>query len=127
MKILVIEDEISIANLLKKGLEMEQYAVELAHDGQTGLDKASKNNYDLIITDIMLPTIDGMELCRLLRSKNIETPIIMLTARDAAEDKVLGLDAGADDYLVKPFTFEKLNTRIKAVLRLRKIKDEMDA
>jgi len=122
MKILVVEDEAAIAKILKRGLEMEQYAVDLAYDGQEGLEKASKDNYDLIITDVMLPTIDGMELCKLLRKRNIETPVIMLTARDTVEDKVLGLDAGADEYLTKPFTLEKLNARIKAVLRLRKIK-----
>ena len=125
MKILVVEDEVKIAGLIRKALEIEKYVVDLAYDGQAGLERAAKGNYDLIIMDVMLPGIDGMEVCKALRRKRINTPVIMLTARDSAEDKVLGLDAGADDYLVKPFTFEKLNARIKSVLRLRKINNEI--
>lgn len=120
MTILVVEDEIKITRFIKKGLEMEHYTVETAYDGQEALDKAEINNYDLIILDIMLPKINGLEVCKKLRENKVETPIIMLTARDTVEDRVKGLDVGADDYLVKPFAFGELIARIRALLRREK-------
>lgn len=120
MNILVVEDEQRIARFIKKGLELEKYAVDIAGDGQKALDLIRVNGYDLIILDIMLPQIEGLEVCRKMREENIETPVIMLTARDSVEDRVKGLDAGADDYLVKPFAFGELLARIRALLRREK-------
>jgi heavy metal response regulator len=120
MTILVVEDEIKITRFIKKGLEMEHYTVETAYDGEEALEKSEINNYDLIILDIMLPKMDGVEVTRKLRENKIETPIIMLTARDTVDDRVRGLDAGADDYLVKPFAFGELVARIRALLRREK-------
>jgi len=120
MTILVVEDEIKITRFVKKGLEMEHFTVETAYDGKEGLEKAEVNNYDLIILDIMLPEIDGVEVCRRLRENKVETPIIMLTARDTIEDRIKGLDVGADDYLIKPFAFGELVARIRALLRREK-------
>jgi DNA-binding response OmpR family regulator len=118
MKLLVVEDEHKIANALKQGLEQESYAVDVAYDGDQGLANALGSNYDLILLDRMLPgSIDGLELCRQLRGKNIHTPILMLTAKDGVNDRVSGLDSGADDYLAKPFAFEELLARIRALLR----------
>lgn len=121
MVILVVEDEVKITRFIKKGLEMEHYTVEVAYDGKDALNKAEVNNYDLIILDIMIPVMDGVEVCKALREKKIDTPIIMLTARDTIEDRVSGLDAGADDYLVKPFAFGELLARIRALLRREKV------
>jgi len=120
MVILVVEDEIKITRFIKKGLEMEHYTVDTAYDGEEALEKAETNSYDLIILDIMLPKKDGIEVCGILRESKIETPIIMLTARDTVEDRVRGLDAGADDYLIKPFAFGELVARIRALLRREK-------
>lgn len=120
MTILVVEDEVKITRFIKKGLEMEHYTVDTAYDGEEALTKAEVNNYDLIILDIMLPKIDGIEVCRRLRASKVETPIIMLTAKDTVEDRVKGLDAGADDYLIKPFAFGELVARIRALLRREK-------
>jgi heavy metal response regulator len=120
MTILVVEDEVKITRFIKKGLEMEHYTVEVAYDGETALELAEINNYDLVILDIMLPKMDGVEVCKKLREKKIETPIIMLTARNTVEDRIRGLDAGADDYLVKPFAFGELVARIRALLRREK-------
>jgi len=120
MTILVVEDEIKITRFIKKGLEMEHYTVDVAYDGKEGLEKAEVNSYDLIILDIMLPKMDGVEVCKKLRESKVETPIIMLTARDTVDDRVRGLDAGADDYLVKPFAFGELVARIRALLRREK-------
>lgn len=120
MTILVVEDEIKITRFIKKGLEMEHYTVEVAYDGEEALDMAEINSYDLIILDIMLPKIDGLDVCKRLRQAKVEAPIIMLTARDAVEDRINGLDAGADDYLVKPFAFGELVARIRALLRREK-------
>lgn len=120
MTILVVEDEIKITRFIKKGLEMEHYTVEVAYDGESALELAEINNYDLIILDIMLPKMDGIEVCRKLREKKIDTPIIMLTARNTVEDRIKGLDAGADDYLIKPFAFGELVARIRALLRREK-------
>ena len=120
MSILIIEDEKKLVNILKTALKGELYSVDAAYDGEEGLQKAMKNNYALILLDIMLPKKDGIMVCRELRALGIHTPIIMLTARGSAEDKVIGLDVGADDYLVKPFGLEELFARIRAVLRRRK-------
>jgi signal transduction histidine kinase/DNA-binding response OmpR family regulator len=116
MSILVVEDEVSIAQLIKRGLELEQYAVELAHDGNEGLAKALVNEYDLIMLDVMLPGIDGIEILKTLRQKLVRTPVIMLSARATIEDQSKGLEAGANDYLAKPFIFSELIARIKALL-----------
>lgn len=115
--ILVVEDEISIATLLKYNLERVGYVVLLAHDGKEGLEIALESTPDLILLDIMLPTMDGMEVCKELRSQKRNTPIIMLTARDDEFDKVLGLELGADDYMTKPFSPREVIARVKAVLR----------
>lgn len=117
MRLLVVEDEPKIADSLKKGLEQEGFAVDKAGDGVEGYDFASTESYDLIILDLMLPSMDGMELCRQLRERDVKVPILMLTARDNIEDKVKGLNNGADDYLTKPFAFEELLARIRALLR----------
>lgn len=118
MRILVIEDEHKIANSIKKGLEQESYAVDVAYDGECGFDLAATEDYDLIILDLLLPKMDGIELCKKLRKEeNIHIPILMLTAKGQLDDKVEGLNAGADDYLVKPFAFAELLARIKALTR----------
>jgi DNA-binding response OmpR family regulator len=117
MRILVTEDEHKIANSIKKGLEQESYAVDVAFTGTDGYDLASTEEYDVIILDILLPGMDGIEICRKLRADNIHIPILMLTAKGQLEDKVNGLNAGADDYLTKPFAFEELLARIKALSR----------
>lgn len=121
MRILIIEDEHKIANSLKKGLEQESYAVDVAYDGEQGFDMSATEDYDAIILDLLLPKMDGMELCRKLRKEeNIHTPILMLTAKGQIDDKVNGLNAGADDYLAKPFAFAELLARIKALTRRSK-------
>lgn len=117
MRILIVEDDHKIANAVKKGLEQESFAVDISYDGKDGLGQARTINYDLIILDRMLPEVDGIEICRVLRQKKINTPIIMLTAKDKIGDRVEGLNAGADDYLVKPFAFEELLARVRALLR----------
>jgi two-component system copper resistance phosphate regulon response regulator CusR len=117
MKILIIEDDIKIINFLKKGLVEECYIVDYSTNGDEGLYLASVNEYDLILLDIMLPIKDGMEVCKTLRASNIQTPIIMLTAKDGIEDKIKGLDIGANDYLAKPFSFAELLARIRVQLR----------
>ena len=117
MRILVVEDEHKIANAIKKGLEQESFAVDVAYDGESGYDLASTEDYDVIVLDLLLPGIDGMEICRKLRADKIHTPILILTAKGQLEDKVKGLNAGADDYLVKPFAFAELLARIRALIR----------
>src|SRR5436190_500435 len=117
MRILVVEDEHKIASSIKKGLEQENLAVDLAFTGNEGYDLASSENYDLIILDVMLPQMSGIEICQKLREANIHTPILMLTAKSQINDKVEGLNSGADDYLSKPFAFEELLARIKALSR----------
>lgn len=118
MRILVIEDEHKIANAIKRGLEQEKFAVDVAYDGDEGLASAQGDDYDLIVLDRMLPgNVDGIEIARTLRSDKRHMPIIMLTAKDQIKDRVSGLDAGADDYLIKPFSFEELLARIRALLR----------
>jgi heavy metal response regulator len=117
MRILIIEDEKKIADFIKRGLKEEGYAVDIANDGENGLFLAKTNDYDLVLLDLMLPKLDGITVCRKLREEKMLSPIIMLTAKDALKDKVTGLDAGADDYLTKPFAFEELLARIRAILR----------
>ena len=117
MRILVIEDDHKIANAIKKGLEQESFAVDVSYEGKDGLGSAQTFSYDLIILDRMLPEVDGIEICKILRKKNNHTPIIFLTAKDKIHDRVEGLNAGADDYLVKPFAFEELLARVRALLR----------
>lgn len=117
MRILIVEDEHKISTYLKRGLEEQGYAVDAAFTGSEALDWVQAAPYDLIILDIMLPEIDGITLCRELRARGMRMPILMLTARDAVEDRVTGLDAGADDYLIKPFAFNELLARVRALLR----------
>jgi DNA-binding response OmpR family regulator len=117
MRILIVEDEARIARFLKKGLEEESYAVDIATDGPSALDWIAGTNYDLILLDVMLPRLNGFEVCRLLRERGVTTPILMLTARDEVDDRVAGLDAGADDYLAKPFAFKELLARMRALIR----------
>jgi DNA-binding response OmpR family regulator len=117
MRILIIEDERKIANALKKGLEQESFAVDAHYNGKEGLAFALTEAYDLIILDLMLPGIDGLTICKKIRDENISVPILMLTAKDKTSDKVNGLNSGADDYLVKPFSFEELLARVKALIR----------
>jgi len=117
MRILIVEDEHKIANSIKKGLEQESYAVDVAYDGMQGYDLSSSEEYDLIILDRMLPGMEGAEISRKLRDEKIHTAILMLTAKGQIKDRVEGLDAGADDYLVKPFAFEELLARVRALNR----------
>jgi len=117
MRILIIEDEHKIANSIKKGLEQETYAVDVAYDGEKGFDLASTEEFDLIVLDLMLPKIDGITICKRLRGEGIHVPILMLTAKGQIEDRVNGLNCGADDYLTKPFSFLELLARIKALTR----------
>lgn len=117
MRILVVEDEAKMASFIKRGLEEEGFAVDISPDGQEGLYRASNGNYDLILLDITLPLMDGLEVCRRLRENRVSTPILLLTARDSVEMKVSGLDSGADDYLTKPFAFAELLARIRALRR----------
>lgn len=121
MTILIIEDEKKLVEILKKALRSEKYAFDVAYDGEEGLEKALKGNYSLIILDLSLPKKDGLDVCKELRAKLVHTPVIMLTARGVIEDRVLGLDVGADDYLLKPFSLDELFARIRAVLRRRKV------
>src|SRR5665647_47708 len=119
MKILLIEDSKKFSDLVKKGLENEGYTVDCVYDGQDGKHRTElcDSEYDLIILDIMLPKIDGITVCKSIRKGKIDTPVLMLTAKDATEDKIIGLDSGADDYLIKPFEFNELLARIRALLR----------
>jgi DNA-binding response OmpR family regulator len=119
MKILVVEDQEKLAKSIKEGLEQHGYAVDTVHDGKQALSLLEYGyyNYDLVILDVMLPSVSGIVICSTLRSKNIVIPVLMLTAKDTIDDKVDGLDAGADDYLVKPFDFKELVARIRALLR----------
>lgn len=117
MRILVVEDEHRIARAVKEGLEQEKYAVDVEYDGEDGYNAARTGDYDLILLDIMLPSIDGLSISRKLRDDKIHTPILMLTAKDQVKDIVSGLDSGADDYLPKPFSFDELLARTRALLR----------
>lgn len=123
MKILIIEDEIGIANFLRDGLEDENYSVDIAHDGLRGLELATNRIYDLILADWMLPGISGIDITKQIRKSNKKIPIIFLTAKDTVQDTVAGLEAGANDYIKKPFQFEELLARIK--VQLRKEEEEL--
>lgn len=125
MTILIIEDEEKLVEILKKALRSERYAFDVAYDGEKGLEKALQNNYALIILDLSLPKKDGLDVCKELRAKFVHTPIIMLTARGVTEDRIKGLDVGADDYLLKPFSLDELFARIRAVLRRRKVTESV--
>lgn len=120
MRILLVEDEERIASFIARGLKESRYVVDVAKDGERGLFLAEVNDYDLLILDIMLPVRDGISLCRELRSKGCDLPILMLSAKDTADDKVRGLNFGADDYLAKPFVFKELLARVQALLRRHK-------
>ena len=117
MRILVVEDEPKVAGFIKKGLQEEGYAVDVAPDGAEGLAMVGMNVYDAIVLDLMLPKKNGIEVMREIRSKKLNVPVLMLTARDTVADKVMGLDAGADDYLTKPFAFQELVARLRSLLR----------
>lgn len=117
MKILIVEDEHKIATAIKKGLEQEHYAADVAYNGTDGYDLASSGEYDMILLDLMLPGMNGIDVCATLRKNNVHTPVIILTAKGQIRDKVTGLDTGADDYLTKPFSFEELLARIRALSR----------
>jgi DNA-binding response OmpR family regulator len=116
-KILIVEDELNMVNGLKDNLEFEGYEADIAMEGNTGLQKILQNKYDLILLDVMLPELSGFDICKAARSKGVNTPIILLTARGEEIDKVLGLELGADDYITKPFSLRELLARIKAILR----------
>ncbi|MCA1791600.1 MAG: response regulator transcription factor, partial [Thioalkalivibrio sp.] len=117
VRILVVEDDRKVASFLERGLREEGYSVDVAHDGEDGRLKAHVHDYDLLLLDVMLPGISGLELVRDLRAREKATPVLMLTARDSEDDVVTGLDAGADDYLTKPFGFDELLARVRALLR----------
>ncbi|MBC7798816.1 MAG: response regulator transcription factor [Pyrinomonadaceae bacterium] len=121
MRILIVEDDFNLAAVINRGLRKHAYATDAASDGAEGLFLAQTNDYDLLILDVMLPVKNGFEVCRELRAGGAELPILMLTARDAVSDKIAGLDAGADDYLVKPFDFAEMLARVRALLRRRPI------
>jgi DNA-binding response OmpR family regulator len=123
LRILVVEDEKKVASFIKKGLEEQSYAVDVAYDGRRGEDLVCQNEYDVIILDVLLPNQDGVATCRKIRDKKIDTPILMLTAIGDTDAKVRGLDSGADDYMTKPFHFEELLARVRALLR-RKSQDK---
>jgi heavy metal response regulator len=117
VRVLVVEDDQRILDFVRKGLEEEGYAVDVATDGDEALDWPAVVDFDAIVLDVMLPGRDGIEVCRTLRTRGVRTPILMLTARDTVEDRVMGLDSGADDYLVKPFAFAELLARLRALMR----------
>lgn len=117
MRLLLVEDEGKVADFIARGLSEQGYAVDVASDGDEALEWADLVEFDLIVLDVMLPRRDGMEVCRTLRKRGVRTPILMLTARDGVEDRVLGLDGGADDYLVKPFALVELMARLRALIR----------
>ncbi len=117
MRILLVEDDADLAQFVRKGLKEERYAVDVAFEGEQGFQLGTRNPYDLFILDIMLPALDGLTLCRRLRESGVTAPVLLLTARDTVQDKVSGLDLGADDYLTKPFAFAELLVRVRALLR----------
>ncbi len=124
MNILLVEDDQQITSYLKKGLEEEHFSVEVAYDGQEGLSCVREKSYDVIILDWMLPKLSGLDICTIARNNNINTPILILSAKSDIEDKVEGLNCGADDYLSKPFAFDELVARINALLRRKKIQKD---
>lgn len=126
MHILVVEDETRLATLLRRVLTAERHTVDLANDGETGVDLAASDTYDLVILDVMLPGMSGFDICRQMREDGVHTPVLMLTARGAIQDRVMGLNVGADDYLVKPFAMEELVARVNALLRRREQSIEME-
>jgi len=117
MRLLLVEDDGTISRFLLKGLREEQHVVDLAEDGPTGLDQAVATDYDAVVLDLMLPGLDGFDVCRQMRTQGVATPVLVISARDAVRDRVRGLDCGADDYLVKPFAFEELLARLRALDR----------
>jgi len=117
MKILVVEDEKKVASFIQRGLEGEGFTVEVAYDGESGVEMGSEGNFDLILMDIMLPKMDGLQAIKALREKGVESPVLCLTAKDTVEDIVAGLDSGSDDYLTKPFAFAELLARVRALVR----------
>ena len=124
MRVLIIEDEVKTAAFLRKGLKEEGYAVDVAHRGDEGLNLALSREYDLIVLDVMLPGLDGWEVIKKIRSTHRDTPVLFLTARDAVQDRIKGLELGADDYLVKPFAFSELLARIHTILRRGPVRTE---
>jgi two-component system OmpR family response regulator len=120
MRILLVEDDHWVAGFIQKGLESEQYEVDIATDGRGAIEMGSTQSYDLILLDVMLPIIDGFEVCRQLRKRGVQAPILMLTARDDVDEKVQGFEIGADDYVTKPFVFKELLARIQALSRRRR-------
>ena len=117
MRILVVEDEKKVASFIQRGLEGEGFTVDVAYDGESGVEMGSGTSYDLILMDIMLPKMDGLEAIKALRAKDVATPVLCLTAKDTVEDIVAGLDSGSDDYLTKPFAFAELLARVRALVR----------
>ena len=117
MNVLLIEDEEKVASFISKGLEEEGYVVEKAYDGRTGLELLSEKGYDILLLDLMIPEIDGLQVLKRIRAQGIDTPVLILTAKSSKEDVVKGLDTGSDDYLTKPFSFDELLARIRALLR----------
>jgi DNA-binding response OmpR family regulator len=117
MKVLLVEDESKVANFVMRGLEEEGYSVDVAGDGRTGLDLVTARDYDIVLLDLMIPEIDGLEVLKRMRESGIETPVLIITAKSTKEDVIKGLDTGSDDYLTKPFSFEELLARIRALLR----------
>jgi heavy metal response regulator len=117
MRILVVEDALKVASFIKRGLEASQYQVDVEYDGEAGLNRLFTDAYDLVILDVMLPKMDGFRVVEAMRKQRVNVPVLLLTARGAVEDKVTGLDVGADDYLTKPFAFEELLARVRALLR----------
>ncbi len=117
MKILVVEDEIKVSNFIMRGLEEEGYTVEVAEDGSKGLELIKTKEYDIVLLDLMIPEIDGLEVLKRMRQDEIETPVLIITAKSTKEDVIKGLDLGSDDYLTKPFSFDELLARIRALLR----------
>jgi heavy metal response regulator len=117
MHILVVEDEKKVASFIKRGLEAANYSVDVEYDGEAGLNRLLKTDYDLVILDVMLPKLDGLSLMKEIRQRRVDVPVLLLTARVTVADRVMGLDLGADDYLTKPFAFEELLARVRALLR----------
>src|SRR3954447_11353246 len=126
VRILVVDDEPAVRSALERALQLDPYDVELAADGREALDVLAQRHVDALVLDIGMPRIDGLEVCRRLRSAGDRTPVLMLTARDAVDDRVEGLDAGADDYLVKPFALKELQARVRALLRRTEAVNESD-
>lgn len=117
MKVLLVEDEVKVAHFIEQGLQDEGYTVDVAHDGRKGLESIKASTYDIVLLDLMIPEIDGLEVLRNMRTWGVTTPVLIITAKDSKEDVVKGLDTGSDDYLTKPFSFGELLARIRALLR----------